>query len=427
MVFLGGSLFTQEREEFYQRIPHFWYNLCGEEYALFDIKRVLPSLVTEIRLAAERVGQIFWKTNQLVSQLDTKTLKQLGFPPKLIPFIKQASLEEQCVIGRLDFAVNENEIRLLEFNADTPTFIKETFHVNEQVCQHFQCKNPNEGEEERLKSAVRGAIKQAWKHLGRNGKPKIVFTSHRDHDEDLWTTQYLMEISGVEAEFVSLDELFILDEPIIDRGTLVQEQGVYTPTGERIDILYRQTYPLEHLIDDKDPDAGTPVGEVLLSLVQQKKVAIINPISAFLMQSKAILSLIWGLHEEKSPFYTKEEHEMIKTYFLPTYLDPDPFKKAEVPYVKKPSFGREGDTVEIWNCKGEKWIEDRNKTYFDSLPIYQKFVPLMDSKIQTEQGMKNAKIMFGCFLLNGKPSSIGIRAGEQITDNASYYFPIGLE
>ncbi|HWO76757.1 MAG TPA: glutathionylspermidine synthase family protein [Bacillus sp. (in: firmicutes)] len=413
-----------DRDLFYKKIPHFWYDLYGTEYALYDIKRVSSSFIKEVRHAAECVGNIFWKTNQLVSQLDDKVLEQLGFPNKLIPYLKTPSLDEQCVIGRLDFAVSNNQIKLLEFNADTPTFIKETFYINELICNHFQCKNPNHAEEEKLQKAIRRAIALAWRNLGRSGDPKVVFTSHGDHEEDLWTTKYLMELSGIAAEYVSLEDLLILEHSSLKDG---REEGIYTPEGERIDVLYRQTYPLEHLIEDRDPESGTPVGTIFLAFIKQKKLAMINPISAFLMQSKAIQALIWGLHSRNHPFYSSQEHDIINTYFLPTYLDPDPFQAKGEAYVKKPSFGREGDTVEIWNQHGEKWMEDNNKTYDDSLPVYQKFVPLMDSIVQTIQGKKPVKIMFGCFLVNGKPSSIGIRAGGQITDNASYYLPIGLE
>ena len=35
--------------------------------------------------------------------------------------------------------------------------------------------------------------------------------------------------------------------------------------------------------------------------------------------------------------------------------------------------------------------------------------------------------MYGCFYINGQASAIGIRAGRQITDNESYFLPVGLE
>jgi len=34
--------------------------------------------------------------------------------------------------------------------------------------------------------------------------------------------------------------------------------------------------------------------------------------------------------------------------------------------------------------------------------------------------------MYGCFYINGRPSALGIRAGRQITDNESYFLPVGI-
>ena len=41
--------------------------------------------------------------------------------------------------------------------------------------------------------------------------------------------------------------------------------------------------------------------------------------------------------------------------------------------------------------------------------------------------MEKLSYVFGSFLIAGKPSSIGIRAGEKITGNESYYLPVGIK
>ena len=147
---------------------------------------------------------------------------------------------------------------------------------------------------------------------------------------------------------MSLSQLRLVSEPVIENGKIVVERGLYDDKGEKIDVLYRQTYPIEHLIHDEDPVTKEKVGQLLMKLVEEKELAVINPPSAFLLQSKAIMALIWGLHEEQHPFYTEEEQHWIHTYFLPTYLEADWFQQQGILYVKKPAFGREGDTVEIY-------------------------------------------------------------------------------
>ncbi|WP_078411023.1 glutathionylspermidine synthase family protein [Priestia abyssalis] len=417
----------QERQRFYERIEGFWHDLYGMEYALWDVKKETPETINRIRTATECIGHIVYKTAPLLRQLDDGTLLQLGFPPESLRFIRLHTIPFESVIARLDLVVTEARVKLLEINADTPTFIKETFFVNGEVCEARGLHNPNEGCENRLREAIQEAVKSAFFSLGKRKTPNVVFASHGDHDEDRLTTLYLQKLYGWNSQYMSLDQLRIVSDPIVENGKIVAERGLYDREGEKIDVLYRQTYPIEHLVEDEDPITKEKVGQLLMELVGEKELAVLNPPSAFLLQSKAVMALIWGLHEENHPFYTEEEHSWIHTYFLPTYLDEDVFLQQGMAYVKKPSFGREGDTVEIYEATGEKKAEDIHKTYKDSLPVYQQFMELPETFIQTEQGKKDVCYMYGCFYVNGRASAIGIRAGRQITDNESYFLPIGMK
>ena len=143
------------------------------------------------------------------------------------------------------------------------------------------------------------------------------------------------------------------------------------------------------------------------------------------MQPKSIQCLIWGL-AEKDGFYTKEEQEWIKTYMLPTYLEADTFV-GRTAYVQKPSFGREGDTITIWDQQTNAAAQNSFQTYKNELPVYQSYVPLPVVSLETEKGMEELSYVFGSFLIAGKPSSIGIRAGGKITGNESYFLPVGIK
>lgn len=406
--------FKHERKRVYETIDHFWPDLYGEEYALFDVYLMTDTEVADIRLATKRVGHIFQKVAKLLRRADHETLLQLDIPNEMLPFIRHRVLPVESVIARCDFVKTEDGFKLIELNSDTPTFIKELFHVNEYVTKHFHVKNPNEGCEHDLKQAIQKAVMESVIKL-KVETPHIVFTSHDDHEEDKWTTLYLRDLFSFPATYVPLHEL-----------SIVKGEGLYDAKGNKIDILYRQTYPLEHLILDEDPVTKEKVGVQLLELVANGKLAILNPISAFLLQSKAVQAVIWGLHEQKHSFFTNEEHEWIDTYFLPTYLDDTPFKEQGMMYVKKPCFGREGDTVEIFDGK-QKIIEDPHKTYKDSLPVYQQFVKLPKHRINTTKGVKDAHLLVGSFLVNAEPSAIGVRAGGPITDNGAYFLPIGIK
>lgn len=406
--------FCRVRSEIYGEVESFWPDLFHAEYALYDMCYMTQGEIEEIRMTTNRAGRIFFKTAKLLRAAPESTLQQLDLPREIFPFVRHQELPVESVIARLDLVQTKEGYKVLEINSDTPTFEKEVFQVNGHMAKYFGAMDPNQGLDDELGNAVRKAVIESAIRLKKE-EPYVVFTSHDDHKEDHGTTCYLMELAGIQARYVPLHQLQIL-----------QNEGLYDEEGRRIDILCRPTYPLEHLVEDRDPTSKESVGLQLLELVTTGKLAMINPISAFLLQSKAVQAVIWGLMELDHPFFTEEEKFWIRQYFLPTYLEEDPFIKNGVQYVKKPCFGREGDTVEIFHGRN-KIMEDAHKTYLNSAPVFQKYVELPSYQIKTTKGLQDAKLLVGSFLINGKASGIGIRAGKQITDNDAYFLPLGIK
>ncbi|MGM9986458.1 MAG: glutathionylspermidine synthase family protein [Bacillaceae bacterium] len=400
------------RKTFYEGIPNFWSDLYGEEYALYDLLSVSQEDINELRQCAERVGRVFTKTAQLLRQADDATLMLLGYPRESKEFIRLKTMTAETIISRLDIVKSEQGYKVLEYNSDTPTFIKETFAVNGEVCRHFSVANVNEGEEKRLQQAVDEAVKEC--SIGVDN-PYVVFTSHLDHEEDRLTVQYLQQLCTYESTYVPLQDLQIR-----------RDVGLFDKHDKKIDVLYRQTFPIEQLLLDRG-EHGEEIGLYFLELVQAGLLRIINPPSAFLLQSKGVMSVIWSLHEIHHDYFTDEEHDWIESYFLPTYLEEDMFLDRNEGYVKKPVFGREGDTVEIYDGNGDKQEENQYKTYNDVPYVYQQYIELPTTTFASEKGVQTGHYLFGVFLINGQPSSIGCRIGNKITDNLSYYYPMGIK
>lgn len=408
------SSYHVKRSCFYEGIINFWADLYGEEYALYDMHLLEREEVSQIRLVSDRVGHIFFKVCGLLREVPDETLLEMGFPIETHSFLRLKTHQAESVISRLDLIPTSDGYKCIEINSDTPTFIKELYAVNGKVCREFSVENPNDGMEERLRQAVRGSIME-----GLEGKglihPHIIFTAHDDNIEDRETVIYLQQLSGLPSKFTPLHQLQI------QKGV-----GLFDEMGTRIDVLYRQTFPIENLISDVDEDEN-PIGVWLLELVEQGKLVLINPPSAFLLQNKAVQAVIWGLHEEGHPFFTEQEHEWINTYFLPTYLEAEPFLQGEVSFVKKPSFGREGDTVEIFRQSGQLLHANTERNYTNYIAVYQKYVESQTVSFQSEKGLQNGKLLIGSFLLNGKSAALGCRVGGEITNNLSYYLPIGVK
>ncbi|CAM3864839.1 glutathionylspermidine synthase family protein [Bacillus paramycoides] len=405
------SQYIKKRKRFYSNYPHFWSDLYGGEYSLFHVCPITEQTMKQLQLATERMGKIFFKTARLLRELSNEQLLELGFPSASLPFIRMKGMYPESVISRFDFALTEdNRIKMLEFNSDTPTFIMECFQMNGKVCEQLGYADPNINQERLLSSGITKAVMEAAKGIQ---NPNVVFTAHHEHIEDWNTTMYLSQLCHVENKVMSMSELRITDDALVDGD------------GMPIDVLYRQTYPIEDLIEDQDPESGDLVGVELLQLVKEEKLFIINPVSAFLLQPKSIQCLIWGLAEEGA-FYTREEQQWITEYMLPTYLEPNLFLGKDS-FVQKPSFGREGDTITIRDKDTNIMIRNVHQTYKSSLPIFQKYIDLPIVFLETEKGIEKLSYVFGSFLIAGKTSSIGIRAGEKITGNESYYLPVGIK
>lgn len=405
--------YKNERKNFYKRISNFWPDLYGEEYALYDITPIKEPDLQEIRRCTFRVGMIYTKAARLLRNASRETYVDMGFPEETIDFLRLKTISEESVIARLDLIKTEDTYKCIEINADTPTFIKELYNVNGIAAKEFGMEDPNEGMEQKLGEAVRLSIAQSAEWI-QEAEPYVVFTAHDDNIEDKNTVIYLQQLYGLPAKYIPLHELEI-----------IPEQGLFDGRGRKIDILYRQTFPIESLILDEDA-SGNKIGKWMINLVLHKKLAMINPPSAFLLQNKAVQAVIWGLHEMNDAFFTDEEHQWIEKYFLATYLESDPFIEKGISFVKKPIFGREGDTVQIFGPTGKLISEEPQQNYIEVPPVYQQYIELPTITFNSEKGRSEGHMLIGSFLVNGNPSAIGVRVGGEITNNLSCFLPAGL-
>ena len=414
---MGNFIQQEKRRQFYKQFCPFWYDLADEPYALYDVLYFSQADLLRIQQAATAIIHVYHKTAGLLQQMKSDTYRDLGFPKAAFPFLSHTTLSVPSIIQRLDMVPEGTKWKHYELNSDTPTFIMECYQINDQVAKHFGYLPINDGKKQELVQIISAAIQESLAICGfSQTNAKIVFTAHRESVEDWETTCYLAGLfSNLSPEVLALNDLRI-----------VTGEGLYTPKGERIHLLYRQTYPLEFLMQDQDEKTGEAVGVELLHLVLQKKLAICNPISAFLLQSKAVQALIWGLHEMGHTCYTEAEHQMIQDHFLPTYLDADYFLSTRIPYVKKPVFGREGAAVQIYQGDCNNHAQQFGD-YDKQLKVYQKFVSSPQKEIQSPVGRCMAHILVGCFVIGNQVGAMGARAGNLITRNESYFLPIGTK
>jgi glutathionylspermidine synthase len=408
--------YEARREQIYKPLKEegvfTWDWMYGEEYALADLHVVGAEFRREIAVATEKLGAIFTKMVAVIQQGGDELLLALGIPKEALGAVRVAMpVPHATVVGRFDFAPTKDGLKMLELNADTPTGIVESFYVNGKVCAHYGVQDPNEGCSLQLQRAFQDVTTRYadW------GLPTehIWFSALDWHEEDAGTTNYLLAVSKLPGKFVALSDLRVQE----DRLYALQEEEMVP-----VDVLYR-LHALEKLVEDRDVD-GYPTGEHVLELIARKRLAIINPPSGFIAQTKALQALIWNLHET-GQFFTEEEHAVIAKYMLPTYLE-NRFLGRKA-FVAKPIFGREGGAVSLFDASGEPIEKDTEEFYWDQPMIYQEMVEMETVEIETLKGSQRGHLLWGSFWVGGEASAIWARVGGRITGNLSHYLPVGIK
>ena len=300
---------------------------------------------------------------------------------------------------------------MLAFNSDTPNGIVESFYVNGRVCAHVGVRDPNEGMNIHLRDALYHMV-QSYAEAGYATK-NIVFSAMGWHKEDRGTAEYLLQVSGLDARFVPLGDVRLFQHRLC-----AQVEGKLLP----IDVWYR-LHPLEILAEDRDEE-GFPTGAHVLEVIARRQLAIINPPVALIAQTKALQALIWNLHEQ-GLFFTEEEHRIIDTYMLPTYME-NQFLGA-TSYVTKPILGQAGGAVTLFNRQGIPVERHSDTLYWDQPMVYQKRVEMGMVQAETAQGIYRGHLLWSSFFINGRSSAIMARIDGRMTGNRSYFLPVGLK
>ncbi len=420
-----ARIYREWRRAYYNRFPAFWGTLPGEnrqEYAIYGALEVPLKHALMLRTASSRLYQLMTRLALVLQQADDQFLIDIGIPLPAIPYVHIIISEMASVMcGRFEFVMTGEGPKLLEFNAETATFVVELFHMNEQVCADFGLVDPNAHCEEQLAHAIHSAINGGIRWVEPHGEnlASVVFSAYGSNKEERSTSEFYQSVLGLRGNALYRTSFRSLDELRVTRDCLL------TADGERVDVLCK-LYPTEYLIEDEARD-GTPVGLALMDLVRKRRLAIINPPTAFVLQNKALMAVLWAVHLVKGELFTSEEHEWIEQYILPTYLGANDAQGQPMfagRHVVKPVYGREGASITIQNMHGI--VEQSEQSlYNNQVMIYQQYAALPTTTIQTEEGLTAVNLVHNCFVVGGTPSAIGVRASQKlIFDDNSYFLPI---
>lgn len=319
--------------------------------------------------------------------IENNLFYELDIPNSLVDSIVQ-SFEEDVhwhIYGRFDLAggLDGAPIKLLEFNADTPTMLYESSAVQYALLKA----NGYDGDSQF--NNIYTAISQNFQRLITLSDDvsnfheiyegwKILFSSIRGSTEEERTVRFLQDMAhdaGLQTDFCYVDEV-----------QLSPTDGIFY--NDRNFEFWFKFIPWENISID-EPELALIINDIMAN----QKAILLNPAYTILFQSKRILKILWDLYPN---------HPLL----LETSYNPINKKQ-----VKKHAFGREGANVSILDANG-KPITIKDGEYENHKPIYQEFYPL-----NTHNGSFYQANVFFAF----ESCGLGFRKGSEIIDNYSKF------
>jgi glutathionylspermidine synthase len=281
--------------------------------------------------------------------------------------------EPPALYGRMDLAYNGCQLKLLEYNADTPTAL-----VEGAVAQWYWLNAVFPGTDQF--NSIHEHLVAKWKALAASVRQPVYFGCE-PCDEDWMTITYLRDTAqqaGLETVSLGMAEM----------GWDEKKQRFVDAQGRAMETIFK-LYPWEALVNDR-------FGGYALDTMDT--VQWIEPIWKMLWSNKALLAVLWEMYPG---------HPLL----LPAYLDGPREMES---WVRKPLFGREGANVTV--KLGGITVEDTPGRYENGRFLYQQY---MDLAAQGSQ-----RVVLGSWLVDGEPCGIGIREPDgYVTTNVSRFVP----
>ncbi|EAH5545945.1 glutathionylspermidine synthase family protein [Campylobacter upsaliensis] len=334
--------------------------------------------------AANELYDMFIAAAQNV--IDNDRFDELGIPFNLIDAIKMSWENEVHwhLYGRFDFAggLDGKPIKLIEFNADTPTSLFESAILQwamlkqNNLDEHLQFNSIYESLMDNFKRLI--TLDESVEEFEEHYRGwKILFSSVAGNKEEELTTKLLAHITkdaGFECDFAYVDEVEFGEEGIFKNGVNYE--------------YWFKLIPWEEIAIEEGE-----LAMLLTQIMRNQKAIILNPAYTLLFQSKGILKILWELYPNH-PLLLESSYE--------------PLQGKD--FVRKPMFGREGANISI--VKDDVKLQENIGPYGNNKMIYQQYYELNSNENEYYQ----AGVFFayeGC--------GLGFRKGGLIIDNASKF------
>jgi glutathionylspermidine synthase len=309
-------------------LRYFLYDntVAGERYLALNALVIDRAAVERLVAATETLGRVFARATRAV-QHDRPTLERLGFPwPVAEMLLHEPAAPLLSPLGRFDFLVDEQgEWRLLEYNSDTPSGVRETIGAERLIYRALG----RRGRDVRLGARLAARTRRAFARLlAAAPRPvrRLGLVTDASYAEDLAQLLFLREVLrplGLEIVLGDVNNLSV-------------RRGRVCVLGQEVQALYR-LYPVERLY-------GHPVFPGVMDAALRGRVWLLNPVAALLAQDKALMAWIWARRDDD--LFPPDERAAMARHLPETYLVTDaPADLDRREFVVKEFFGREGEEV----------------------------------------------------------------------------------
>jgi glutathionylspermidine synthase len=344
-------------------IPYWDESACYE----FSMQEVLM-----IEQKTTELWQMFLDAVQYI--IDHQLYAKFGIPDFMIPLIEKSWNEDHpAIYNRFDFSYNNGQLKLLEFNADTPTSLFEMAVVQWHWLQDYDASRDQFNSAHEKLVAYWGYLKEYL------NKGPLHFSCVKRSLEDLTTTEYLRDCAmqaGLDTNLVFIDDIGWNGQEFLD----LEERPIQN--------IFK-LYPWEWM-------ARESFGQNLSR--DEQRALWIEPAWKMLLSNKAILPIMYDLYRGND-------------LILPAFFEP-PTDGSD--YVKKPILGREGANIEI--VKGGRTAVSTGGDYGSEGYVYQGLaeLPNFDGKYP----------LIGSWIIGQEAAGMGIREADTlITNNTSRFVP----
>jgi glutathionylspermidine synthase len=351
--------------------------------------------MAEVELIEAATQELFDRSMDAVEHIvRERRFAEFGIPTRFHDLVAESwDQDDPTVYGRFDLAYDgAGTVKLLEFNADTPTSL-----VESAVAQ-WQWLTEVRGDGADKFNSLHEQLVEQWEHIrtarwGVAPGARLHLASLHDSGdgqlivEDFETVAYMAETAqaaGFDPKLVYIEDL----QWEVDTARFLDADG------EAVQHIFK-LYPWEWMVNEQ-------FGGFLLQ--SRGTTQWVEPAWKLLLSNKQLLVVLWELF----PGHPN---------LLPAFTEAGPL--AGEPFVRKPRLGREGANVTVFDAAGDPIAEEPGP-YGDEGFVYQRratFAPIPG---------KTAVI--GSWVVGDSPAGIDLReTSGPITGDLAEFVPHYIE